>query len=419
MRRSALRASNAERAETRPDTLRTLAMAMPATGLAAILIAAPELRLTWSTTSILAAAGSSMSVLLLLATRERRVAAAISVLVLALGWAWGQTPQDSPEGLRHFAGAVAGLLVFAAVRVARVSPTVFRAGMQMLAAVACAGLSVGLASVHVEPTKQVVGIMSNDFWVNLPRVALPVAGLIDGLVNSNALASAALLIVPMLAGAAMEAKDSGARAAMTMPLLAVLLGIACLIVSLSRTAFIVSAVVVLVTTMRLSTVARRGAVAAMLVIVMVFASAPRHRDVKSYLDDLTGQIDYTVNQRVSSWKEAVMLIRAHPATGIGLNQFHPVGNAHADNLYLQTLLDLGIIGAAAYFAFWIWVAQAGLRGGFGRASAVPLGAALSIVAIHLFGLADAVAIGARVGMFQWFAGALALGGSFETHKRTG
>ena len=37
------------------------------------------------------------------------------------------------------------------------------------------------------------------------------------------------------------------------------------------------------------------------------------------------------------------------------------------------------------------------------------GAGLSLIAVHLFGLADAIALAAKVGAFQWLSGGLILG----------
>ena len=119
-------------------------------------------------------------------------------------------------------------------------------------------------------------------------------------------------------------------------------------------------------------------------------------------------------QAIERWKES-------PWLGIGLNEFRavykhegagPAGDvAHAHNMVLQTALDVGVLGSAAYWGvlalLLVRATQAAKRqSGLCRSAAV--GSALSLVAISLFGLSDAVPIGCKVGTLQWMAGGLIL-----------
>jgi putative inorganic carbon (HCO3(-)) transporter len=79
--------------------------------------------------------------------------------------------------------------------------------------------------------------------------------------------------------------------------------------------------------------------------------------------------------------------------------------AHAHNQLLQAAVDLGLPGLIAYLALWIGAAHmlhdrsASVTEHSLNSVAGALGAAL--VAQFVFGLADAIALGAKVGWFFW------------------
>jgi putative inorganic carbon (HCO3(-)) transporter len=79
--------------------------------------------------------------------------------------------------------------------------------------------------------------------------------------------------------------------------------------------------------------------------------------------------------------------------------------AHAHNIFLQTALDLGLPGLCAYLAL-LGVALANcvhIAGGTSPVRRdVALALAANIAAVHLFGLTDAVPLGAKVGLLFWF-----------------
>lgn len=126
----------------------------------------------------------------------------------------------------------------------------------------------------------------------------------------------------------------------------------------------------------------------------------------------------TLSYRRTLWPWAITAIGDFPLTGIGLGAFRqaafrlyplplPVEQdiAHAHNIFLQTALDLGLPGLVAYGAvFFVAVAVAwrvarrdpGFR-------SVSLGLLAGLVALHVFGLADALALGAKPGLVFWFA----------------
>ena len=123
--------------------------------------------------------------------------------------------------------------------------------------------------------------------------------------------------------------------------------------------------------------------------------------------------------RVEIWERGLRVIRDHPLTGIGFDTFFPLVHGryptfliapgtmlgHAHNLYLQTALDLGLPGLAAFLWFlgaWCWMLWQVWRkteSDFNRALAA--GLLLGMLAQLLFGLADAIALGQKPGAFTW------------------
>jgi hypothetical protein len=85
---------------------------------------------------------------------------------------------------------------------------------------------------------------------------------------------------------------------------------------------------------------------------------------------------------------------------------------HSHNMFLQTALDVGLVGLAAYCAvlgFLLIRANQAVWGPLRLARSAAVGAAFSLAAVSAFGLADAVTLGSKVGMIQWMAGGLILG----------
>jgi putative inorganic carbon (HCO3(-)) transporter len=133
---------------------------------------------------------------------------------------------------------------------------------------------------------------------------------------------------------------------------------------------------------------------------------------------LTSPGSFTMEARLELWSRALFATGHFPATGMGLNAFREVAPAlypliiiqtqrdlaHSHNTFLQVALDAGLIGLIAYVALLLlawtlggWVA----RRTAGPASVVAVGACGNLLAIHLFGLTDAIALGAKVGLFLW------------------
>lgn len=133
----------------------------------------------------------------------------------------------------------------------------------------------------------------------------------------------------------------------------------------------------------------------------------------------------TLNGRIEIWSRAIYGIQDFPFTGMGMNNFRRVVHilyplflispttdiAHAHNHLLQAALDLGIPGMIAYLALWLGTAF--LLWQVWRQAADPLlrlaalGLAASLLAYFVYGLTDAVALGARPGFLFWYLFGLA------------
>ena len=135
-------------------------------------------------------------------------------------------------------------------------------------------------------------------------------------------------------------------------------------------------------------------------------------------------IDIWVNvlDRAQIMASGVEHLKTSPWLGIGLNEFRHVYKvpvtydkydvAHAHNVFLQTALDVGMIGLLAYcgiLGFLLFRAHQASRGPSVLARSAAIGGAISLAAISLLGLTDAVSLGAKIGAFQWLAGGLILG----------
>jgi putative inorganic carbon (HCO3(-)) transporter len=127
----------------------------------------------------------------------------------------------------------------------------------------------------------------------------------------------------------------------------------------------------------------------------------------------------TLELRLEIWQRAYYAIGDFPVAGIGMNSFrrvapilypfftdYPVGDiAHAHNQLLQTALDLGLPGLTAYLAIWLGSAamlwQSWYRAADDWLRALALGLAASLLAFSIYGLTDAVALGARPQFLFW------------------
>lgn len=253
----------------------------------------------------------------------------------------------------------------------------------------------------------------------IPPVVRGLPGAEEG-VNPNALGATTLLFLPVAATLTMvslrhPATSARARAGALAAFIG-LLGV--LVLTQSRTAW-VSAVAAggLLVALRSRVTAAICAIGAVSIAAAAWWMG---------LATLLGTIQkrslpiwpYVTNEdRTAIWSMALEKIKAHPVTGVGLGTFRelvrttnirgePAVVPHAHNTFLQVTLDTGFPGLAAYVALlaiatamtWQILESAADS----RLKALVAGLWGGLAAIHLFGLTDAIALGAKVGVFLWW-----------------
>jgi putative inorganic carbon (HCO3(-)) transporter len=142
------------------------------------------------------------------------------------------------------------------------------------------------------------------------------------------------------------------------------------------------------------------------------------------LGEVVGRI--SLAGRTEIWSRALYVVQDFPFTGCGLGAFSKVvpilyplfrvaPNAdvgHAHNIFLQTAADVGLPGLIAYIAMLMgagalcWRAA---RGGDGATRSAALGLAGGLVALHTYGLTDAMALGTKPAVVFWIALGLTAG----------
>ena len=147
----------------------------------------------------------------------------------------------------------------------------------------------------------------------------------------------------------------------------------------------------------------------------------------------TGTLDFASRQEV--WERALYAIQDFPLTGLGLNMFDPVTKVlypyflispdttliHAHDIYLQVAVDLGLPGLVAYIAllsaFAYMVYKLAITGASAYTRTVALALGLGVLAHQIFGLTDAITLGAKPGILFWIILGLAGGLWLLEHPR--
>jgi len=237
--------------------------------------------------------------------------------------------------------------------------------------------------------------------------------------DPNAVAGTAMLLTPACVGLTAAAlRSGGRRGALAVGLVASFVGLAVLAITLSRTAWIGAVVTLLILGLRWGR-GRRWVLLAIAVIIVAAAIGIfqwRAAGTTMFDRDLRG----SALARTRILREGLTQVRRSPWLGIGINQFHEVPGdagvagdthvAHAHNTFVQVALDIGVPGLCGYLALLVWLLWAADRAARvnGPPGWIAGGAGLSLVGVHVFGMADAIALGAKVGLFQWICAGLIL-----------
>jgi putative inorganic carbon (HCO3(-)) transporter len=140
--------------------------------------------------------------------------------------------------------------------------------------------------------------------------------------------------------------------------------------------------------------------------------------------DMLAFDEFGLAGRLEIWSRALYALAEFPFTGMSMNGFREVVQTfypiisrspeadigHAHNQFLQAGLDLGFPGLIAYLSLWIisvgllW--SAWHKSPDKSARVLILGISGSLAAGWIFGLLDAIALGAKPGFLWWLLIAL-------------
>ncbi len=256
-------------------------------------------------------------------------------------------------------------------------------------------------------------------WQRIPGTSL-------GVVNPNELAGTLIWVAPLAVGmlwAVRRRWDSGWRWRFTwvLALGAALFCTAVVLISGSRAGVLsLAAAFALMAAMRFPR--WRLAIAALVVVAVVLLwTVGRGLWLGTIVDADWVALPLSLEGRLEIWSRALYGLQDFPLTGMSMNGFRRVVHVlyplfvipphvdlgHAHNHLLQAGLDLGLPGLVAYLALWIGAAallhQSWRQSdGSGRhLRPLVLGLAGSLVAGWLFGIVDAIALGARPGFVFW------------------
>ena len=352
-----------------------------------------------------------------------RLAWPLALLSLAAIFGWWRVP-DNVNTLNHFCGLALGVLAMSTLAVWCRNRLTFAAATGACLLLGAVVLGVGLRSTTpLHETQSQVGNPLSDPRTSVP---LPLQELhARRSVNPNALGPTAMLILPIAAAVAIAPVPWHG-----LPLALRLLGwmsaaLSAVVVLLTQSRSVwLSAMCLLVLLTRRWIQARTWwrLVAASGVLVAVAVVIARDHPVVIATATAVGA-------RADIWRDGVNAWRSSPWFGIGLDYLRESGLAmvriapdrmagapHAHNMFLQTALDVGLCGLVAYLAIIGFVLRRAADlvtapGVETLARYVGVGAGLSVVSVHVYGLFDAVPLGAKVGLFQWLSCGLILAAS--------
>lgn len=370
----------------------------------------------------------------------------LTVMLLVSLWA---TP-DMTLSLPKISGLVLGLGIFFAV--SREAP---RLGWSVALFLAF-GLGIALLGLFGTNWFTEKIALFDTFSLRLPAFIRGLQGAESGF-HPNEVAGALLWVLPLLFTLSLAALAARPQKPRQIGLLAAfLLGTAFVtlvfLLSQSRGAYLgLALTLLLLLLIALRPAPRRLALAALTLLALTLSA--RWRDLPGWLSTSGASANSALSlaslaSRLEIWSRALDGIQDFPLTGMGLNAFRVVARAyypfyqiplnfefgHAHNEFLQAALDLGLPGLIAFLAlyilaFWmladVWRALRRLPENFiyppifaGHGvlfmRALSLGLFGGLLAHLLYGLTDAVALGAKPGFLFWMALGLVAG----LHQRT-
>ena len=262
----------------------------------------------------------------------------------------------------------------------------------------------------------------------LPRALTVLPGAPDSGINPNQLAGALVLFLPLAAAGVVGWWRERQWWLALLSLAALGLAFGTLALTQSRSGWLGAAAGLLALAMLAGLASRQRrlqvlAVALPLALILAFgAFFALNPDVVARFFDTpggtTGEISFSGRPEI--WSRAIYAIQDFPFTGTGLGTFRRVVNllyplftispdtdiAHAHNMFLQVAVDVGLPGLIAYLALLELagvVAWGAARRNSGAVRALGLGLFAGLIALHVYGLTDAIALGSKPGLVFWMA----------------
>lgn len=267
-----------------------------------------------------------------------------------------------------------------------------------------------------------VGMQSVDklFYLPLPDALLGWSIFGQGLAT-NEIGGALTLFVPFAFALALGALITGrGRMAVVAGLLAAfLLGV--MVLSQSRTALFSTALSLVLVVVLLLRPGLKWVGATLVVIGLLAIVAGQLGLLDRFIFAGANSWESVVAPRLGVWGQGLFALRDFALWGMGLGTFGPVVTRlyplesiaqarvleDAHNLYLQTMLDFGVVGgilfaAVLVYALVVLVRLARRRPARTMGRAWVLGMLAALVAHMLYSLTDAVALGTPAGIPLWF-----------------
>ena len=327
--------------------------------------------------------------------------------------------------LPKLTGLILGLAVFRVLVFGIHDRRSFGIGLAAFVLVGAGIWMVGLLGVRLAFLQPVVQ--------RLPAVLVSLPGAPDQGINPNQLAGALVLYLPVVFALALSCAREQRPVPAAILTAAGLAGAATLLATHSRAGWVgfgasLSALAVLLALVgsgkRVKVIALGlaaaalvgGLMAAILLLSPILAGGASDAVAGSQMGEMVQQL--SLESRVEIWSRALYALQDFPFTGVGLGTFRRVVNllyplfltppdtdiGHAHNVFLQAGVDLGLGGLVAYLALVIIAGVTGWQiaretGGFLRLVAVGLVAAL--IGYHVYGMADALALGSKPSIILW------------------
>jgi putative inorganic carbon (hco3(-)) transporter len=350
----------------------------------------------------------------------------VALLLLCLTIPLAVWASASPElTLPKLTGLILGLATFRVLSFSARTRGGLLAGLAVFATVGAGMWALGLLGMRL-------GILA-PVTQRLPGSLVSLPGAPDQGINPNQLAGLLVLYLPFIVALLVLALRQRKPLAAFVAGLVGLAALATLVMTKSRAGWIGLAVAVTALGLMLIALeASRRVKKAVLVaagvalVVLVVAGAvlvPAQLQRAASGVQSEQQVGEALQQlsldaRIEIWSRALYALQDFPFTGVGLGTFRRVVNllyplflvspdtdiGHAHNIFLQAGVDLGLGGLISYIALLlvaVVAAWGSARTGKGAPRLLALGLLASLIGLHVYGLADALALGSKPGLALW------------------